>query len=489
VPGDEIAYSMEVSAVDLSVEELLVRVHALRANDGSWKVLAQEAGSLIESASIDDSAAMAICGLALAFAEGDGRRDAREVAESALAHARGRGESATRVVALRALGECARNDGKLREAIEHFRSRRSLATNDVDTYADEVYLLQLVDDFESSDTLIAEARSIVKRDRLPWLRTQRLAVAEMCHDYFSGNFERAQRNGNVIIARAEAEQVDHLAFEARVVLGRIAHVNGDIPKARALLSAARGSALRNDDWSTLLTLTQASLAQGIEDDRSALERYRAVAKATTDVAMLRSWLPNWLVDGTRTALRAGDVALAREIVSIAQVIARGTPNATTIHGVAAQTQAILDGDVDGMRAAVDALSSSPRPFVRAEAAVDYGQALLLRGTNEEAIASLEAAAATFGAIGAHGEARRVQRMLVGAGVRRRRWPYGQRPSEGWGSLTDAEQRVARLLASGLTNREAAEKLGSSPNTVNAQARAIFSKLGIGSRLDLRRFIG
>jgi DNA-binding NarL/FixJ family response regulator len=46
-----------------------------------------------------------------------------------------------------------------------------------------------------------------------------------------------------------------------------------------------------------------------------------------------------------------------------------------------------------------------------------------------------------------------------------------------------------LLASGLTNREAAEKLGSSPNTVNAQTRAIFSKLGIASRLDLRRFIG
>jgi DNA-binding CsgD family transcriptional regulator/predicted ATPase len=60
------------------------------------------------------------------------------------------------------------------------------------------------------------------------------------------------------------------------------------------------------------------------------------------------------------------------------------------------------------------------------------------------------------------------------------------PAFGWGSLTDAEIRVARLAASGLTNREIAERLSRSPHTVDSHLRHAFTKLGIRSRVELTR---
>jgi DNA-binding CsgD family transcriptional regulator len=59
-----------------------------------------------------------------------------------------------------------------------------------------------------------------------------------------------------------------------------------------------------------------------------------------------------------------------------------------------------------------------------------------------------------------------------------------RPETGWTAMTDAEVAVARLVARGLTNRDVAERLFVSPNTVNSHLRQIFSKLQVNSRVAL-----
>jgi len=43
-----------------------------------------------------------------------------------------------------------------------------------------------------------------------------------------------------------------------------------------------------------------------------------------------------------------------------------------------------------------------------------------------------------------------------------------------------------LVANGLTNREAADRLYVSPHTVNSHLRHVFTKLGINSRVELAR---
>jgi DNA-binding CsgD family transcriptional regulator len=64
---------------------------------------------------------------------------------------------------------------------------------------------------------------------------------------------------------------------------------------------------------------------------------------------------------------------------------------------------------------------------------------------------------------------------------------GKRPF-GWDSLTDTERSVSELVAEGLTNRQAAERLFVSPYTVDSHLRSIFRKLGVTSRIELARVV-
>ncbi|MDP9364081.1 MAG: response regulator transcription factor, partial [Chloroflexota bacterium] len=54
-------------------------------------------------------------------------------------------------------------------------------------------------------------------------------------------------------------------------------------------------------------------------------------------------------------------------------------------------------------------------------------------------------------------------------------------------LSEREAEVLRLVASGLSNAEVAERLFLSPHTVNAHLRRIYDKLDVSSRSAATRF--
>jgi DNA-binding CsgD family transcriptional regulator len=87
--------------------------------------------------------------------------------------------------------------------------------------------------------------------------------------------------------------------------------------------------------------------------------------------------------------------------------------------------------------------------------------------------------------GSHVGAMLRRKPVLGSGSRR---PQGRdsRPTFGWESLTDTEGSVIDLVAEGLTNREAAERLFLSHHTVGFHLRSIFGKLGVRSRVELTR---
>jgi pimeloyl-ACP methyl ester carboxylesterase/DNA-binding CsgD family transcriptional regulator len=70
------------------------------------------------------------------------------------------------------------------------------------------------------------------------------------------------------------------------------------------------------------------------------------------------------------------------------------------------------------------------------------------------------------------------RTTTACGARRRR------PATGWEALTDAERRVAHLVAGGLANREVADRLFLSRYTVETHLKHVFAKLGVSSRAEL-----
>nr|WP_053211430.1 helix-turn-helix transcriptional regulator [Streptomyces antibioticus] len=57
------------------------------------------------------------------------------------------------------------------------------------------------------------------------------------------------------------------------------------------------------------------------------------------------------------------------------------------------------------------------------------------------------------------------------------------------TLTPQELEIARLAASGLSNKQIAERLYVSPRTVSTHLYQIFPKLGITRRAALRDAIG
>ena len=52
------------------------------------------------------------------------------------------------------------------------------------------------------------------------------------------------------------------------------------------------------------------------------------------------------------------------------------------------------------------------------------------------------------------------------------------------SLTEAERRVAYLVAVGHTNKSTAKSSGLSINTVGTHLRSVYAKLGVQSRVQL-----
>ena len=54
----------------------------------------------------------------------------------------------------------------------------------------------------------------------------------------------------------------------------------------------------------------------------------------------------------------------------------------------------------------------------------------------------------------------------------------------WHRFTSREVEILKLVASGLSNKQIARQLGSSPNTVRNQIHAVFQKAGVSNRTEL-----
>jgi DNA-binding NarL/FixJ family response regulator len=61
------------------------------------------------------------------------------------------------------------------------------------------------------------------------------------------------------------------------------------------------------------------------------------------------------------------------------------------------------------------------------------------------------------------------------------------PASAHSALTARELEVLRLVATGLTNAQVAQRLHVTPRTVNAHLTAIYSKLGVSSRSGAIRY--
>jgi len=121
---------------------------------------------------------------------------------------------------------------------------------------------------------------------------------------------------------------------------------------------------------------------------------------------------------------------------------------------------------------------SDAPLERARTQLVAAQLHRRAGRRKLADSQLRAALATLEAIGARGWAGRARDDLVRLGLR---------PGDEI-ELTPSEDRIARLAARGLRNREIASRLFISPKTVEASLGRAYAKLGVRSRTELANAI-
>jgi DNA-binding NarL/FixJ family response regulator len=119
------------------------------------------------------------------------------------------------------------------------------------------------------------------------------------------------------------------------------------------------------------------------------------------------------------------------------------------------------------------------PFERARTQLLYGQLQRRARRKDAAAATLTDALSTFTELGTPVWVERTRAELARTNTR-------PRPGS---MLTPSEQRVAELVATGMTNREVATTLFISPKTVEANIGRIYRKLDIHSRAELGTRIG
>ncbi|MDQ3901901.1 MAG: LuxR C-terminal-related transcriptional regulator, partial [Actinomycetota bacterium] len=179
--------------------------------------------------------------------------------------------------------------------------------------------------------------------------------------------------------------------------------------------------------------------------------------------------------------RLGRSDEARQLASEEIALARrwGAPTAL---GRALRVAGLVAGDHQGLAFLMEAttvLAGSPARLEHARTLIDTGSALVRSGRPKESHQYLRRGIELAQICGATPLIERAKTELRASGA----WPLHLAPS-GPDALTPSERRVAELATAGYSDRDIAQALFITTNTVEVHLTATYHKLGINGRADL-----
>ena len=330
------------------------------------------------------------------------------------------------------------------------------------------------------ELLEAELDAVIREGR-EWDRA-RVLVGLACIEWRAGRWERAERYlEDLRDLAADGGDVTGEGF-ALVGKARLSGVRGHVEDARQLLDEA-STRIEEMHWPLLAAVIGwelGSLAVSLGCFGPAWSALGDVPRSPSKQGLYMEGL-HALPDACEAAVALGLVedgeSLARELEARAR---RGHVWAAP---AASRCRALLllgEGDTNGAESAATeaarGFAAAGFPLDRARALLVAGEALRRGGSRRLAAVKLEAAGAIFAELGATVWVERVEKEL------RRARPRPRHDRE----LTNAERRVAVLVADGRTNREVAAQLFTTIATVEAHLTRIYRKLGVRSRTELAR---
>jgi DNA-binding CsgD family transcriptional regulator len=384
-------------------------------------------------------------------------------------------------LAVVALIEAARNEGRHRLALDHFADLRRLS--DTAYEAEEIRTLQHLDAYDDAEALLAKSQD-AQHDVDKLLPS--MLYAQMWQDHNLARFDAAEAGARTLLRLADETGNYGYRLNARMVLAAVATYRGEIARATDWLAPVE------DDHEPFegrrfprLSLMQGWMKAIAGDLDASLAILGPLLDEAEEVRDPWPWSPPWMRTFARIGLDAGNREFALKASRLADLVALRNPGVATLDGTALHIRGLLAEDPQLLADAVNTLRQSPRPVVLADALKDLGASLIDRDATDDAVTALVEAGEIYQRVGCVSGSRAVSNLLRSHGIRGSRLHQAApRPHTGWASLTPTELRVVDLISTGHTNRSAAAELGVSTNTVNTHLRAVFRKLGVKSRVQL-----
>jgi DNA-binding CsgD family transcriptional regulator len=300
-----------------------------------------------------------------------------------------------------------------------------------------------------------------------------------------GCWDDARRHAELAVALAtDADRAYDLALVHSAAVP-VAACRGDWAAADGHVQAAELAARTFGGLAAILAASARGILGLARDDPEEALHGVALALAVPQIDHYDPAAFWWQPAQVWALIRTGHLGQAESILDAAEARAgcradaAALAQAAWLRGSLAMACGDLDQADEVLRTARCALRGRLLPFHRGLLDLQHGQCLSRLQRYAAAVDAVRAAHHVFTVLEAHPFVRASEAELAVAGLRPR-----SAGDAGLPGLTSQEARVARLVASGLSNREAAAQLYLSPKTVEYHLAHAFAKLGVRSRLQL-----
>jgi DNA-binding CsgD family transcriptional regulator len=357
----------------------------------------------------------------------------------------------------------------------------------IDGYLGRGFVRYVTDDHDGACRDLAPLCATLRRRGPAYLAVAALATMSMA-EYRMGAWDDSILHGQ--LAASICEDAD------QAWLRGYAHASACAPlAARAVWDAARlhveaarrAAAIDPGEFESIsfAAMAAAQLARAQGDDEGVLSVLEPVLPLAEWDGVREPGVIDWQVLYTQALVNLRRLENAEAVLSRYEGLAAERERRSAM-AAAARVRACLDAARGaGARAEASFVASLAHlegvhmPFESGLTDLEYGSFLRRAGKRSQAAAHLRSAHGRFSELGARPFLERCDRELAACGLTpiKRRSPERDR-------LTPQELSIARLVASGKTNRQVAAELVVSVKTVEYHLANVYGKLGLRSRHQL-----